>query len=344
MHVGRPGDTAMSKTVAIYFHKHGGSDSDGDTSRIEMKEEKGLPCYINFTDRIVYLGSVIHQSLSSEYDIDRRIQKAKIAFGALRKDVMRSNFLNLKLKGQVFNSIVASTLLYGCENWTLTQELFSRLRTFFNKCVRQMVRCTHWRLHACQKVHGHEMRAKLFIASFDDLYARRTLRWVGQLVRMPMSRLPRLLWNSISYDEGRPVRGNWANYHNTIKHCLKSVGLTLEEFIEVARIPSLLQKATRVVSQPVFTDKSEFKKTELTRSRTGPGKQASTRTAAGNSSRGSSATQRASRLPRPTPAGAPQQRFSDSGMVTGFVPMPRAGDWYLDEVTGEWEREGEFPI
>ena len=50
---------------------------------------------------VIYLPCIHH-----EVDIENRISQAQKDFGALRVDVLRSDLLNLKLKGRVFNTIV----------------------------------------------------------------------------------------------------------------------------------------------------------------------------------------------------------------------------------------------
>ena len=48
-----------------------------------------------------YLGSIVHYSLSSEADVDKRIKSATAAFGAL-KNVFTNRHLDLKLKGRIY--------------------------------------------------------------------------------------------------------------------------------------------------------------------------------------------------------------------------------------------------
>ena len=62
----------------------------------------------------MYLGSILHYSLTSDADVDKRIASATAAFGAL-KNLFNSKYLSEELKGEVYKALVLPTLLYGCE-------------------------------------------------------------------------------------------------------------------------------------------------------------------------------------------------------------------------------------
>jgi hypothetical protein len=47
-------------------------------------------------------------------------------------------------KVAVYNSLVLSILLFGCESWSLTQRLRDKLQTFHRGCVRDMCRLNMW--------------------------------------------------------------------------------------------------------------------------------------------------------------------------------------------------------
>ena len=61
-----------------------------------------------------YLGSVLHQSGSSESDIQERIARASCAFGMLCK-ILKNRSLSTATKRAVYKVVVLSTLLYGSE-------------------------------------------------------------------------------------------------------------------------------------------------------------------------------------------------------------------------------------
>jgi hypothetical protein len=82
---------------------------------------------------------MLHYSLTSDPDVDKRITSATAAFGAL-KNIFADKYLSEELKGEVYRALILPTLLYGCEAWSLREDLFKRLRSFHNRCARSMCR------------------------------------------------------------------------------------------------------------------------------------------------------------------------------------------------------------
>ena len=54
--------------------------------------------FIDFCEKLKYLGSMLHYSLTSEADVDKRITSATAAFGAL-KNIFADKYLSEELKG-----------------------------------------------------------------------------------------------------------------------------------------------------------------------------------------------------------------------------------------------------
>jgi hypothetical protein len=70
-----------------------------------------------------------------------RIKAATTAFGALNS-VLTSLSVDLRVKGRIYNALVLSIFLFGSEAWFLQEDIFNRLRSFHNRCVRSMRRIT----------------------------------------------------------------------------------------------------------------------------------------------------------------------------------------------------------
>ena len=132
MHIGR-GQTS-SKTEAMYFPPPRQPASDGDQSNFDVADG-----FVSFTTEFRYLGSIIHQSLRPDTDIDARITKARAAFGALRSTFFGERRARLKDKGLVFVALVLPQLLYGSECWCLRETLQQRL----DQSVLQQLRAGH---------------------------------------------------------------------------------------------------------------------------------------------------------------------------------------------------------
>ena len=66
---------------------------------------------IRFTESSVYLGSLLHRGLSDHHDVEARIKKASMAFGALRDRFFGSRDVPERLKGKVYAGGVLAVLL-----------------------------------------------------------------------------------------------------------------------------------------------------------------------------------------------------------------------------------------
>ena len=108
---------------------------------------------------------------------------ATSAFGAL-KNALTSLPVDLHVKGRIYNALVLSIILYGSEAWCLREDLFNRLRSFNNRCVRAMRRIimAHTIKH---RIISKSLFERLGVGSFDSYYNRRLLRWAGHVARMP---------------------------------------------------------------------------------------------------------------------------------------------------------------
>ena len=81
----------------------------------------------SFTEKFVFLGSLLHRDLTDKHGVDTRIKKTSQAFGALRDKIFSSASVSERLKGKLYAGGVLSVLLYGCESWCLTETSVSRL-------------------------------------------------------------------------------------------------------------------------------------------------------------------------------------------------------------------------
>ena len=110
----------MSKTEAMYFPPPRVEYSAADTSRIVVLDARGQPAgFIDFTTEFKYLGSIVHYSLSSEADVDKRIKSATAAFGALKicsqigTLISNSKVGSMSLYASAFSCTVARSGLCG---------------------------------------------------------------------------------------------------------------------------------------------------------------------------------------------------------------------------------------
>jgi len=90
------------------------------------------------TDSFIYMGSTINKNGGTDEDVKARIQKARVAFIMLRQ-IWRAKQIKINTKLRLFNSNVKAVLLYGSETWRSTQKTLTRIQTFINKCLCQIL-------------------------------------------------------------------------------------------------------------------------------------------------------------------------------------------------------------
>ncbi len=87
------------------------------------------------------------------------------------------------MKLKLYKSLVVSILLYGCESWTLTAYLETRIQAFEHKCFRKLLRIsfTEHRTneYVRQQVTNYAGRQEPLLATVK----RRKLAWYGHVSR-----------------------------------------------------------------------------------------------------------------------------------------------------------------
>jgi hypothetical protein len=227
MHVGRGG--TASKTEAMFCPKPRKLYESENTGRFYLDGDG----FIDFTKEFKYLGSIITSSLTSDADVEKRIKSAMAIFGAMSKGIFTRKDISPKVKGQVYNSLVLSVLLYGSESWALREDLFNRLRSFHNRCARTMCRVTMAHTIRC-RIQTATLLERLGLRPNDEYYHNRILRWAGHVARMDMNRIPRKLitgWVANPRPQGCP----YMTWGRTLKKALKSFKINTD-FSEWSKI------------------------------------------------------------------------------------------------------------
>jgi hypothetical protein len=186
----------------MFYPPAGYSPTTNDTLFLKIDDALGI---VTFTDRFRYLGSTFSSSLTDDDEIEHRIRSAAAAFGCLRRYVFSQNHgstsLPLASKGKLYRCLVLGVFFYGCESWVLTSKLRQRLSAFHNRCVRAMARKKPLRASSSDYIFKYAALAPQYVAlgvtDIDKYISNRKLRWAGHVMRMSMSRLPRMfmaLW------------------------------------------------------------------------------------------------------------------------------------------------------
>ena len=129
----------------------------------------------------MYLGSTI-----SDSELHKCIGKAATTFSRLTKRVWSDKMLTEHTKIQVYTACVVSTLLYGSESWILRARQERKLKVFQLGYLRRILNIT-WQ----DKVSNKTILERAETPSMYTLLKQRRLRWLGHVVRMDDSRIPK---------------------------------------------------------------------------------------------------------------------------------------------------------
>ena len=129
-----------------------------------------------------YLGSILSSQGTSSKDVENRIQAAYSAFGKLSGRVFRNKDLTSKTKLMIYNAIVVSTLLYGCETWTLYRRDLKNLELF-----HQGKLCSIFKIPWLDHNTNNEVLERAETISIEAMIVKHRFRWMGHVIRVEES-------------------------------------------------------------------------------------------------------------------------------------------------------------
>ena len=168
----------------------------------------------------------------TEEDIIARTRKPQQAFACLRA-VWKATSLSLKTKSRIFNSNLKSVLLYGSETWRLIKILLSKVKTFVNKRLRQMLGI-FW----SNVITNEDLWVRTGQEDVAITIKRRKWKWIGHILRKEKKNTTRIAmkWNPQGKrKQGRPKQ----SWRRTVIKELESIGKTWGEAEKIAtgRVP-----------------------------------------------------------------------------------------------------------
>ena len=215
MHVGRNGDE--SKTEFMVFPGKTQTISEDDKEQITLEDGS----YITYTDKFKYLGSIVTPDLKSDTDVHARIRLAGYAFHRLRP-LLRNNLVRRNTKVKIYRTFVHSTLLYGCESWTLSAKLLHDLKSFHHRCIRRIAGYNGFDQHECHITHTQTLTA-LGLADIESTINHRILSFLNKAVNLPPTAPGNQILNSWPASGFRPDGGTRHTLRNTRVAALRSV-------------------------------------------------------------------------------------------------------------------------
>ncbi len=141
-------------------------------------------------------------------EIRSRIVIARSAFSCLQSCIWSRREISLRTKGRVYQAVMRSILLYGCETWHVRVADERMLEVFDNDSIHRILR-----VRRINCVPSLELCRRLCLTSIPALLVQRRLRCFGHAARRPEGELIKDLaqtsWRFAegmgNHDQGRPV-------------------------------------------------------------------------------------------------------------------------------------------
>jgi hypothetical protein len=143
--------------------------------------------------------------------------------------VWKSGGISRKTKLRLFESVVISVLLYGCETWKGLREVEQRLRRFESNCLRRIMDI-RWQ----DMVSKEELRRRTGQQSVVEKIRMHRWRYYGHVLRMEEWRMPRqvLGWTP---DGRRRVGRPKDTWRRTLRRDMVENELEEDDVVELAR-------------------------------------------------------------------------------------------------------------
>ena len=180
-------------------------------------------------DKFTYLGSTLSRSVVIDDEINTRIAKASAAFGRLSKNVWDRRGITTETKLKVYKAVVLTTLLYGCETWTVYARHAKKLNHFHTTRLRKLLGIS-WQ----ERVPDTEVLTRAGLTSVQTILMKAQLRWAGHVVRMPDCRIPKKIFFGELQNGKRSLGAPKKRYKDTLKASLKAFGINHDSWEKAA--------------------------------------------------------------------------------------------------------------
>ena len=156
--------------------------------------------------------------------------------------------LTIHTKIVVYNAVVISTILYGCETWVPYRHHIRLLESFQIRRLQLILGLRWW-----HKVTHSEIRSRAGIPSIESMLLNRQLRWLGHVIRMPLNRQPhRVLYGQLQLGR-RSVGGQNKRFKDHIKSILKRCNIPISR-LETLASERTTWRSTCAFGLPYFDD------------------------------------------------------------------------------------------
>jgi len=179
-----------------------------------------------------YLGSVISRDGNVEADFNTRLAKAAAVVRRL-DNVWRYSTLSLKIKLDLYTSLIVSTAIYASETWKSTARIRQQLDVFHQSNLRKILGIT-WKDH----VTNLEVLSRTEQRRLQDIVAERRLLMAGHITRMPPGRPANHAMSWTPRGSGRRRGRPTMTWRSTFKEDLVDRGVDWNSVRTVAWLPT----------------------------------------------------------------------------------------------------------
>src|SRR5215469_6469042 len=143
--------------------------------RVNIRIEDNL---VKQVGRFNYLRSLINKDERCEDEIRKRINKAKFAFNKM-KNLLTNSKVSIETRKRFVKCYVWSTLLYGCESWTLRKTDASKIQAAEMWFSRRLLRVS-WIERISNEIILERMNSSMEIMK---QIRQKQLRFLGHILR-----------------------------------------------------------------------------------------------------------------------------------------------------------------
>ena len=156
-----------------------------------------------------------------------RISKASQALGRLRNRLLNHHNVTLDTKLIVYRTVVLSSLLYGCETWTVYRRHLKQFERFHQRALYSILGI-RWQ----DKVTNTEVFERSKCISIEAMLLKSCFRWTVRVIRMEDHRIPiQLIFGELDHrKQSRPRK----RYKDTVKAGMKWCNIPPTELVATA--------------------------------------------------------------------------------------------------------------
>lgn len=206
-----------------------------------------------------YLGSQLNKAGTMHDELKRRIHLAKFRFSQLTRTVFKRRHVTEEVKIRLYKTVVVSTLLWDCANWSWTKKDLQSFEVFNHKSLLRILGKSY-RDHLTRE----EIVYRTHTTKIEFQVRMRRMKAVGRIERNGDTHLPKkVLYGDIAVKPNQR-RKNTKTFAGWLKEDLDMFGIASDEWRSLAQTKGtweqlLRERQRHLNDQWTHAKKSTFK-------------------------------------------------------------------------------------